>query len=181
MPKVKDVSIWLCWAVDPASALRVLLLRLLLALSMHFLLPLLRPYLPLSLQRLSPAVVHPELVKTTQLCLKAPGDLALLAYSVVLFSFLRLMLSHTLFTMLVQRWGIRKAGKLARFGEQGCAVVYFAAVPSPPPSLPPSLVPPSILLPSSSLLPSFLPPSLLLSPFFLTLRSCPSLHLPSFV
>ncbi|KAJ7923157.1 hypothetical protein B0H13DRAFT_2405392 [Mycena leptocephala] len=45
MLKVENVSIWLRWAVNPASALRVLL-----ALSMHFLLPLLRPYLPLSLQ-----------------------------------------------------------------------------------------------------------------------------------
>jgi acyl-CoA-dependent ceramide synthase len=78
--------------------------------------------------RLSAAVVHPELVKTAQLYLKAPGDPALLAYSVVLFPFLRLVLSHTLFPMLARRWGIRKAGKVARFGEQGYAVVYFAVV-----------------------------------------------------
>jgi hypothetical protein len=49
MPKVEDVSVWLCWAVDPASALRVLLPPL-LALPRHFLLPLLHPYLPPSLQ-----------------------------------------------------------------------------------------------------------------------------------
>ncbi|KAJ7923137.1 TLC domain-containing protein [Mycena leptocephala] len=50
----------------------------------------------------------------------------MLAYNIVLFSFLRLVLSHTLFPALARRWGIRKAGKLARFGEQGYAVVYFA-------------------------------------------------------
>jgi hypothetical protein len=50
MHKVEDLSIWLCWAVDPASALRVLLLPPLLALPMHFLLPLLLPYLSPSLQ-----------------------------------------------------------------------------------------------------------------------------------
>ncbi|KAJ7847779.1 hypothetical protein B0H13DRAFT_1907125 [Mycena leptocephala] len=137
IPKVEDVSIWL---LHPASALRVLLLPPLLALSPHFLLPLLRPYLPPSLQgmgspftpffllsyptpapeRLSAAIVRPKLVPVMQLHLKVPGDLALLAYSVVLFSFLRLMLSHTLFPMLARRWGI---WKVARFGEQVYAVV----------------------------------------------------------
>ncbi|KAJ7832121.1 hypothetical protein B0H13DRAFT_2371092 [Mycena leptocephala] len=50
MPKVEDMSIWLHWAVDPASTLRVLLLSPLLALPTHFLLPLLRLYLLLPLQ-----------------------------------------------------------------------------------------------------------------------------------
>jgi hypothetical protein len=36
----------------------------------------------------------------TQLYLKGLGDLALLVYNVVLFSFLRLVLSHTLFPAL---------------------------------------------------------------------------------
>ncbi|KAJ7847767.1 hypothetical protein B0H13DRAFT_2405518 [Mycena leptocephala] len=79
-------------------------------------------------ERLSAAVVHPELMKMTELYLKGPGDLALLAYSVVLFSFLRVVLSHTLFPMLARRWGIREAGKVARFREQGYAAVYFAVV-----------------------------------------------------
>jgi hypothetical protein len=39
----------------------------------------------------------------TQLYLKGPGDLALLAYSVVLFSSLRLVLSHTLFPALARK------------------------------------------------------------------------------
>ncbi|KAJ7831352.1 hypothetical protein B0H13DRAFT_1915489 [Mycena leptocephala] len=131
---MEDVSIWLCWAVHPASALQVLLLPPLLALPTHFPLPLLLPYLSPSLQGvgnpftpfllshptcLSGAVVRPELVGTTRLYLKGPGDLALLAYSVVLFSFLRLVLSLTLFPMLARKWQIRKAGKVARFVEQG--------------------------------------------------------------
>ncbi|KAJ7907171.1 hypothetical protein B0H13DRAFT_2503318 [Mycena leptocephala] len=91
-------------------------------------LPLLLAPHPPTPERLSAAGVHPELVKRTQLYLKALGDLALLAYSVVLFSFLRLVLSHTLFPMLARRWEIRKAGKVARFEEQGYAVVYFAVV-----------------------------------------------------
>jgi hypothetical protein len=48
-------------------------------------------------------VVRPELIPTTQLYLKGPGDFALLAYSVVLFSFLGLVLSHTLFTPLAKK------------------------------------------------------------------------------
>jgi hypothetical protein len=63
-----------------------------------------------------------------QLYLKGPGDLVPLVYSVVLFSFIRLVLSHSLFPMLAQRWGIGKAGKVARFGEQGYAVVYLLVV-----------------------------------------------------
>ncbi|KAJ7817533.1 hypothetical protein B0H13DRAFT_2134984 [Mycena leptocephala] len=43
-------------------------------------------------------------------------------------SFLRLVLGHSLFPALARRWGIRKARKVARFGEQGYAVVYFLVV-----------------------------------------------------
>ncbi|KAJ7865971.1 hypothetical protein B0H13DRAFT_2352707 [Mycena leptocephala] len=67
MPKVEDLSVWLRWAVDPASALRVLLLRLLLALPTHFLLPLVRPYLlPLLKGRLSSAVCWVVLLPSTR-------------------------------------------------------------------------------------------------------------------
>ncbi|KAJ7875966.1 hypothetical protein B0H13DRAFT_2347890 [Mycena leptocephala] len=127
--QVEDVS---AWAIDPASALRVLL-PLLLAFPTHFLLPLLRPYLlatvnpftPLFLLshpapgRLSAAVVRPELVPTTQLYLKGPGDLVLLAYSVVLSSFLRLVLGHTLFPMLAQKWGYGKRGRWRGLRSRG--------------------------------------------------------------
>ncbi|KAJ6626537.1 TLC domain-containing protein, partial [Mycena sp. CBHHK59/15] len=57
---------------------------------------------------------------------KGYGDLALLAYTVVLFSFLRLVLSHYAFPALARSRGITKKTKLLRFGEQGYAVVYFA-------------------------------------------------------
>jgi hypothetical protein len=116
MPKVEVVSVWLRWAVDPASALRVLPL---LALPTHFLLPFLRlslskewatpshfsssptPHLPRSASPQG-ALVRPELVSVTQLYLKGPGDLALLVYCVA-FSFLRLVLSHTLFPALARK------------------------------------------------------------------------------
>ncbi|KAJ7822836.1 hypothetical protein B0H13DRAFT_2447095, partial [Mycena leptocephala] len=147
MSKVKYVSIWLHWAVDCLCLSRAPPPPL-LVLPTHFLLPLLRPYLPLPLQhienhftpffllshpapgseRLSAAVVRLDLVGTTQLYLEGPGDLTLLAYSVVLFPFLWLVLSHSLFTMLARRWGIKRARKAARFGEQGYAAMYFLVV-----------------------------------------------------
>ncbi|KAJ7831814.1 hypothetical protein B0H13DRAFT_1915297, partial [Mycena leptocephala] len=55
-------------------------------------------------ERLSGSGGWPELVLVTQLYLKGPGDLALLAYIVVLFSFLCLVPSYTLFPMLAQTW-----------------------------------------------------------------------------
>ncbi|KAJ7847783.1 hypothetical protein B0H13DRAFT_2405537 [Mycena leptocephala] len=85
-------SIWLRWAVDPASALRVLLLPPLLALPTHFLLPLLRSYLSLSLQAVGNSFTpfflpHPTPVPS----------------SVALFPFLRLILSNSLFLALARR------------------------------------------------------------------------------
>ncbi|KAJ7834927.1 hypothetical protein B0H13DRAFT_2288520 [Mycena leptocephala] len=126
MPKVEDVNIWLRWAVDSASALCVLLLPPLLALPTHFLL-LLRPHLPLPLrevgnpfttfflfshptpapERLPTAAVRPELVPVTQLYLKGPSDLALLAYSFLVPG-------------AGEAVGDTEAGKVAQFGEQGC-------------------------------------------------------------
>ncbi|KAJ7836057.1 TLC domain-containing protein, partial [Mycena olivaceomarginata] len=60
--------------------------------------------------------------------LKGPLDLLLLGHLVVLFSFIRLVLSHCAFPALARRWGVTKQGKIERFGEQGYAVVYFAAM-----------------------------------------------------
>ncbi|KAJ7904104.1 hypothetical protein B0H13DRAFT_2025192, partial [Mycena leptocephala] len=124
--------IWLRWAVDPTSALRVFLLPPPFALLTHFLLPLLRPYLPLPIHRqplhalLPPLAPHirpgaplrsggaPRAGGYDTALPQSPGDRALLA--------------HSLFPALARRWGVRKAGKVARFGEQGYAVVYFLVV-----------------------------------------------------
>jgi hypothetical protein len=100
MPKVEDVSIWLRWAVDPDSALRVLLLPPLLALLTSLFLLLLRWHLPVPLQEVdNPFTAFFLLSHPTA----APERLSLLAYSIVLFPFLRLELSHRLFPMLARR------------------------------------------------------------------------------
>ncbi|KAJ7907170.1 hypothetical protein B0H13DRAFT_2332667 [Mycena leptocephala] len=165
MPKVEDVSIWLRWAVDPprpceCSSSPRSAPRLPDALS-----PPASAPVPPSLASRSGQPHHPVLPPLPPH--PCPGvplrscHLMLLAYSVVLFSLLRLVLSPSLFPALARRWGIRKAGKLTRFGEHGYAVVYFAVVGqcialhaprSPPfPFLPSFLVPPLFLLPPYSL------------------------------
>jgi len=52
-------------------------------------------------------------------------DLVFLAYHIVFFSFVRQIVIHRIFYPIAQWFGIRKREKLARFGEQGYAIVYF--------------------------------------------------------
>ncbi|KAJ7456183.1 longevity assurance proteins LAG1/LAC1 [Mycena latifolia] len=143
--KAEDVSPWLRWAVSPHSALALLMVPPLLAIPTSFILPFLpeamrpasNPFtaffllshpapFPLSPSSALRATTAPEYTATTQLYNKGPADVLLLGWTVVLFSFLRLVFAHTLFPALARRWGITKEGKLVRFGEQGYAVVYWA-------------------------------------------------------
>ncbi|KAJ7923154.1 hypothetical protein B0H13DRAFT_2316844 [Mycena leptocephala] len=147
MPKVADVSIWLRWAVDPASALCMLLQPPLLALPTHSL-PA-PPPVPPSLASRSGQPLHPVLPHlpphlrpgalvgrcrasrarpNDQLYLKylkGPGDLALVGCSVLLFFFLRLVFSHSFFS------GVSKVGDLeggeggAVWGAGVCGCVIF--------------------------------------------------------
>ena len=52
-------------------------------------------------------------------------DLIFLAYHVVVFSFVRQAVIHKIWYPVAQYFGIRDKRKLARFGEQGYAIVYF--------------------------------------------------------
>ncbi|KAJ7797922.1 hypothetical protein B0H13DRAFT_2391891 [Mycena leptocephala] len=129
MPRVEDVSVWLRWAVAPprpcacSSSPRSSLSRRISSSS---------SCAPTSLPPFKDASPQWWCVPSSwgrHGCTSgALGDLALLVYIVVLFTFFRLMLSHSLFSMLAQKRGIRKAGKVARLGEQGYAVVYFVVV-----------------------------------------------------
>ncbi|KAJ6449693.1 longevity assurance proteins LAG1/LAC1 [Mycena vitilis] len=150
-PAAADVSPLLRWAVDPLFALRALALPPLLALPTALLLPLVRgcvpaawvergwvvnPFTPFFLlshasappARASASPLLPAHFATTQHYVKGPLDLLVIAYSVVGFSLLRLVLSNWAFPALAGRYGIRKPGKVLRFGEQGYAVCYFAVV-----------------------------------------------------
>ncbi|KAJ7128260.1 hypothetical protein C8R46DRAFT_1049545 [Mycena filopes] len=176
-PRAEDVSIWLRWALSPASALRVLLAPALLALPTRLLLLLLGPRVASSWVLRIPGwgqwdvptnpfpafflLSHPSLPPSPaslsspdsvlglamtpewlhggigiggdgtggrQLYTKGPLDLLLLAWTVVLFSLLRLLFTNTVFPALARAAGIRRPGKVVRFGEQGYSVVYFAVV-----------------------------------------------------
>ena len=52
-------------------------------------------------------------------------DLVFVAYNIVFFSFVRQTVIYRIFHPVAQYLGIRTKGKLARFGEQGYAIVYF--------------------------------------------------------
>ena len=53
-------------------------------------------------------------------------DLVFLAYNVVFFSFVRQFALFRICYPIARYFGIRKDAKLARFGEQGYAILYFS-------------------------------------------------------
>jgi acyl-CoA-dependent ceramide synthase len=53
-------------------------------------------------------------------------DLVFVAYYVVFFSFIRQSVLFRICFPIARYFGIRKEGKLARFGEQGYAILYFS-------------------------------------------------------
>jgi hypothetical protein len=53
-------------------------------------------------------------------------DLVFVAYYVVFFSFVRQFIFYKVCFPIAQYFGIRKKDKLARFGEQGYAIIYFS-------------------------------------------------------
>lgn len=55
-------------------------------------------------------------------------DLVFVAYHVIFFSFVRQTITISLCWPLARYFGIKKQAKLDRFGEQGYALIYFAAL-----------------------------------------------------
>ncbi|KAA1466434.1 longevity assurance proteins LAG1/LAC1 [Dentipellis sp. KUC8613] len=53
-------------------------------------------------------------------------DLIFIAYYIVFFSFVRQIVMLRVFPPVARYFGIRKHGRIERFGEQGYAMVYFA-------------------------------------------------------
>ncbi|KAJ7107858.1 hypothetical protein C8R44DRAFT_885256 [Mycena epipterygia] len=105
-PRPEDVSIWLRWAFSPLAAVAVLAVPPLLAFP-PFLLQLLLPSLAhripnpfpafFFLSHSAPPPARPEAATTApgyagQLYVKGPGDLALLAWTIVLVSLFRLLI-----------------------------------------------------------------------------------------
>ncbi|THH19865.1 hypothetical protein EW146_g1403 [Bondarzewia mesenterica] len=53
-------------------------------------------------------------------------DFVFVAYYIIFFSFVRQVITIKLCRSIARRYGLRKESKLARFGEQGYAMIYFA-------------------------------------------------------
>ncbi|KXN86439.1 Sphingosine N-acyltransferase lac1 [Leucoagaricus sp. SymC.cos] len=126
-PYRAPVSPYLRWAVQPASALKLLILPLALFVNWQLLTPF-----------VSPGVSNP-FRNIFLLAGRVPGssdadpryqktywDLVFISYYVIFWSFVRQSLSSRVFQPLARYWGLRKPAKVDRFCEQGYALVYFA-------------------------------------------------------
>jgi acyl-CoA-dependent ceramide synthase len=118
------------WVVVPASSLRILLVPLLLHINWFLFTPLIlshpppSPFAPLFF--ISHPTPSPTDDSTDPRYRKGWLDLVFLAYYVVFFSFVRQSVLFKICYPIARRFGIRKGDKLARFGEQGYAILYFS-------------------------------------------------------
>ncbi|KAJ6586738.1 TLC domain-containing protein [Mycena sp. CBHHK59/15] len=136
------VNAWLCWAVEPAEAFKLLLIPLVLYANWE----LLTPHLEHILEPLAPALAPylppgplpnpfaPFFLISHRIPTSDPDDpryakgycdLLFLAYNIVFFSCFRQLVTVTVFRRIAKYFGIKKEAKLDRFGEQGYALVYF--------------------------------------------------------
>ncbi|TFY75026.1 hypothetical protein EWM64_g8983 [Hericium alpestre] len=117
------------WVVVPSSSLRLLLLPIILHLNWILLTPLVfsdpppSPFAPLLF--VSHPTPSPTNDETDPRFRKGWLDLVFIAYHIVFFSFVRQMVTVRFSHPVARYFGIRKEGKVARFGEQVYAVVYF--------------------------------------------------------
>ncbi len=120
------ISPWLRWAVQPSSALKLLLVPVVLYANWEFLAPYLSPgasnpfgsvFLLSGRLETSPHN-DPRYAKTW-------WDLAFLVYYIVFWSFVRQSLAAQVFQPLARYFRLKKPAKVERFCEQGYALVYF--------------------------------------------------------
>ncbi len=113
-----------------ASSLRILLLPVFLHINWIVFTPLISSHPPPSpfapLLFISYPTPSPTDDSTDPRYRKGWLDLVFLAYYVVFFSFVRQSVLFKICYPIARRLGIRKRDKLARFGEQGYAILYFS-------------------------------------------------------
>ncbi|KAJ7668041.1 TLC domain-containing protein [Mycena rosella] len=136
------VAPWLRWAVEPVEASKLLLAPIVLYISWELLVPYIAPAFEflvpaigahLSNERISNPfgpiflVSHrvPKSDPDDPRYAKGWCDLVFLAYNIVFFSCFRQLITVNLSRPLAKNFGLKKETKLARFGEQSHAVVYF--------------------------------------------------------
>ncbi|KAK7470546.1 sphingosine N-acyltransferase lag1 [Stygiomarasmius scandens] len=120
----RRINPWLSWAVRPVDSFKILAIPVVLYFNWQ-LLPLSKdypnPFAPFFL------LSHPVPGSPPDDPRYAKGyyDLLFIAYYVVFFSLVRQLITINLCRPIARYFGIRKEGKLDRFGEQGYAFIYF--------------------------------------------------------
>ncbi|KAJ7435278.1 longevity assurance proteins LAG1/LAC1 [Mycena latifolia] len=123
------VSPWLRWAVEPTKALPIVLVPIVLFLNWEFLVPHLAQIfgahdIPKE-NPLAPLLLLSHRVPGERRYARGTGDLAFVAYHVVVFSLVRQVITVNVGRHVGRFFGLVRAGKLDRFGEQAYAFVYF--------------------------------------------------------
>ena len=112
------------------ASLRILLLPIFLHINWIIFTPLLFAHPPSSPFAPLLFISHPTPSPTDDITdpryRKGWLDLVFIAYGVVLFSFVRQTVVFKICFPIARYFGIHNKGKLARFGEQGYAIVYFS-------------------------------------------------------
>ncbi|KAF9268067.1 longevity assurance proteins LAG1/LAC1, partial [Marasmius fiardii PR-910] len=138
-PTLPTVSPWIRWVIDPWSAFQILIVPVVAYFNWQFLIPVVNK-IPLPIYLLDafdriPNPFAPFFLLSNPVASSPPddprfakgwGDLLFIAYHIVLFSLVRQLVTINICRPIARYFGIKKEGKLNRFGEQGYAVVYFA-------------------------------------------------------
>ncbi|KAF9055431.1 longevity assurance proteins LAG1/LAC1 [Hymenopellis radicata] len=142
-PAYSTVSPFLKWAVIPTEALKILVVPVILYLNWELvapwmgksLEPIVSPYLghyPVTDSSRNPFQVFfllshyvPTSAPDDPRYQKGYYDLTFIAYYIVFWSMVRQVITINICRPIARYFGIRKAAKLERFGEQGYAMIYF--------------------------------------------------------
>ncbi|KAH9938181.1 TLC domain-containing protein [Fomitopsis serialis] len=119
------------WVVVPWSSFKILLLVVVLHLNWEVLTPYVAPGVP---NPFTPLLLISHYIPTSSpddpRYAKGFLDLAFVAYYIVFWSWVRQVVTLHICRSIAQWFGIKKQAKLARFGEQGYAMAYFAVMGS---------------------------------------------------
>ncbi|KIM90890.1 hypothetical protein PILCRDRAFT_811387 [Piloderma croceum F 1598] len=127
-------SLWydiktLRWAVEPASALKLLLIPVVLYINWEILAPYIAKDLP---NPFAPLIFISHYIPTSSpdnpRYAKGYLDLLFLAYYIIFFSFARQTITISVCRPLARYFGLNKQTKIDRYGEQGYAMVYFGVM-----------------------------------------------------
>jgi acyl-CoA-dependent ceramide synthase len=114
------------WAVEPASALKLLLIPIVLYINWEIITPFVAKDLP---NPFAPLIFISHYIPTSPpedpRYAKGYLDLLFIAYYIIFFSFARQTITISLCRPLARYFGIKKRAKIDRFGEQGHALIYF--------------------------------------------------------